>query len=75
MEILGLIILLMLIIYFRWIVIALVAIAFTVGGGPLAGLLAGFITHWVLKLIGWWLAYHVFKSVVDDAQQPNQEKQ
>lgn len=67
-----LIVILVLVTYFRWIVVALVAILFTIGGGPMAGLIAGFVMYWLLKLAWWWLTYYVLSSIADDPN--NQEK-
>lgn len=71
MEILTAIVLLMLIIYYRWVISIIVGIAVTIGGDLISGLIAGFVTYWLLKLIAWWIGYHIYKTAVD-AQKHNQ---
>lgn len=71
MEILTAIVLLMLIIYYRWVISAIVGIAVMIGGDLISGLIAGFVTYWLLKGISWWIGYHIYRTVTD-AQKQNQ---
>lgn len=74
MEIIALLGLLVFVIYFRWIVAIFVGILFTIGGDLLAGIIAGFVTYWLLKFVGWWLAYIIYKSATEAEQHQKSER-
>lgn len=69
MEILTAIVLLMLIIYYRWVISITVGVVVTIGGDLISGLISGFVVYWLLKFIAWWIGYHVYKTVVNAQKQ------
>lgn len=65
MEIIGFVLVLWLFVHLRWIIAFIVGFAVTISADLVSGLVAGFITFWLLKLIVWWSAHCLYKTVIN----------
>lgn len=61
--ILTLVFILMILVYLRWIILAIVGISVTIGSGLIAGIVVTIITHYALKLCTVYLAWLTAKKV------------